>query len=238
MKTCETSPEQSSLTLDTSTSSAEASPVRTSASPDAERASRASARAYGQSMPVSLASFDPVSSLWKTSQLSLAGDLEPFSETWPRSGMMRSGTAYRLPPLVPATEEIASGLLPTPTASSYGTCQGGAAGRTGPVRPSLQTMAAKDLWPTPTASLGTNAGLVSPAKAREGGTLVEAVSARMWPTPAARDYRHPNSKPFSERGGGTKGEQLPNAAGGPLNPTWVEGLMGFPSGWTDVSGEG
>jgi DNA (cytosine-5)-methyltransferase 1 len=32
-------------------------------------------------------------------------------------------------------------LLPTPSASSYGTNQGGAAGRTGPVRESLETMA-------------------------------------------------------------------------------------------------
>lgn len=57
--------------------------------------------------------------------------------------------------------------------------------------------------------------------------------ARMWPTPAARDYRHPNGQPYSARGGGTKGEQLPNSVGGPLNPTWVEWLMRFPTGWTD-----
>lgn len=31
-----------------------------------------------------------------------------------------------------------------------------------------------------------------------------------WATPAARDYRHPNAVPLSERGGGKKGEQLPN----------------------------
>lgn len=52
------------------------------------------------------------------------------------------------------------------------------------------------------------------------------------PTPASRDYRSPNSKPYAERGGGKKGEQLPNAVGGSLNPTWVEWLMGFPPGWT------
>ncbi len=31
----------------------------------------------------------------------------------------------------------------------------------------------------------------------------------------------------------TSGDQLPNTVGGPLNPTWVEWLMGFPPGWTD-----
>jgi len=35
--------------------------------------------------------------------------------------------------------------------------------------------------------------------------------ARTWfPTPAARDYRTPNAKPYTERGGGSKGEQLQN----------------------------
>jgi hypothetical protein len=32
-----------------------------------------------------------------------------------------------------------------------------------------------------------------------------------WPTTAARDYRTPNLKTYAERGGGRKGEQLPNA---------------------------
>jgi hypothetical protein len=49
------------------------------------------------------------------------------------------------------TSEIASGLLPTLTAQSYGTNQGGAAGRVGKVRPSLDTMARQGLLPTLTA---------------------------------------------------------------------------------------
>ena len=36
--------------------------------------------------------------------------------------------------------------------------------------------------------------------------------ASAWATPAARDYRHANAKPWSERGGGKKGEQLNNQA--------------------------
>jgi hypothetical protein len=45
----------------------------------------------------------------------LVEGLTEFSETWPRSGMMRNGIAYQLPPLVPLTDETASGLWPTPT---------------------------------------------------------------------------------------------------------------------------
>lgn len=44
------------------------------------------------------------------------------------------------------------------------------------------------------------------------GVWVPMDLLRPWPTPAARDFRTSNSKPFAERGGGKKGEQLNNAA--------------------------
>ena len=49
------------------------------------------------------------------------------------------------------TSESDCSLLPTLTASSYGTNKGGAAGRSGPVRPSLQTMALTGMLSTLTA---------------------------------------------------------------------------------------
>jgi len=42
--------------------------------------------------------------------------------------------------------------------------------------------------------------------------LRDQVALAGWSTPAHRDWRHPNAKPYSERGGGRKGEQLPNQA--------------------------
>jgi hypothetical protein len=121
-------------------------------------------------------------------------------------------------------------LLPTLTASSYGSCQGGSAGRDGqPNRPSLQTMATRGLLPTLTVCGNYNkAGL----SAKSGDGLATALAKL--PTLAARDYRHPNAKSYAERGGGSKGGQLPNAVGGPLNPTWCEWFMGFPIGWTEL----
>ena len=69
-----------------------------------------------------LATYDQPSSSWRTSQVCLvallsnqADGLALFSETWPRSGIMRSGRSYQRPPLVPYTSESAYGLLPTPT---------------------------------------------------------------------------------------------------------------------------
>jgi hypothetical protein len=99
---------------------AAASPVRTSQSLEKAQALKALARDCGANTPELLAKYDPATSSWRTSQLCLDGELSVFSETWPRSGLMRNGTAYQLPPLVPLTDEIGSGLLPTP-----GTQEGG-----------------------------------------------------------------------------------------------------------------
>lgn len=67
----------------------------------------------------SLAKYDPGSSSWRTSQLCLVEGLERFSGTWPRSGMMLSGTAYPLPTLVPDNFGTEFGLWPTPNATAF-----------------------------------------------------------------------------------------------------------------------
>lgn len=50
------------------------------------------------------------------------------------------------------------------------------------------------------------------------------------PTPQARDYKGPSGR--STKTG--RAEDLPYALGGSPNPTFVEWLMGFPLGWTDL----
>jgi hypothetical protein len=50
--------------------------------------------------------------------------------------------------------------------------------------------------------------------------------ARLWPTPRA--FMHKDSA--TDRGKSNLGEVV----GGQLNPMWVEWLMGFPLGWTDL----
>lgn len=77
----------------------------------------------GPSSPVSLASLGPDGCWRKMYQgylaLTLDGSLEEFSETWPRSGMMRSGIVYQLQPLAPLTAEIGYSFLPTIGANEY-----------------------------------------------------------------------------------------------------------------------
>jgi DNA (cytosine-5)-methyltransferase 1 len=131
----------------------------------------------------------PDTSSWRTSQVCLDGDLATFSGTWPRSGMTRSGTAFRLSPSVPLTREIASGSWPTPTRSD-------ALGGPG------------------------NQG-------RQGGMNLRTAVV-CFPTPVADDTGHRTTH-YAQ--GGTA---LSMVAGGPLNPPWVEWLMGFPIGWTEL----
>lgn len=99
--------------------SAAVSHVRISPSRARALASLERAAAYGESTPALLANYDHATSSWRTSQHSLEGGLTEFSETWPRSGMTRNGTAYQLEPLVPHTFVTDSGLRPTPCASDW-----------------------------------------------------------------------------------------------------------------------
>ena len=82
------------------------------------------------------------------------------------------------------------------------------------------------VWPTPTVCGNYNR---KGASASSGDGLATAVLKCA--TPTARDWRSgkasqathdKNSRPLSEQ------------IGGSLNPTWVEWLMGWPLGWTDL----
>lgn len=99
-------------------SCAAASPARISAAPESESELEGSDPGYGESLRGLLANYDPATLSWKTLQCSLVlfddmpeslglPPLGSYLETWPRSGMTQSGTAYRLPPLVRHTKESA-----------------------------------------------------------------------------------------------------------------------------------
>jgi hypothetical protein len=101
-------------------SSAEASPAKTSVSLAVALALLEHDQGCGVSSRVSLASFDPVTSSWRTSQHCLSGELETFLETWPESGMTRSGRLYPRAPWVRHICDDECSLWPTPTASMDG----------------------------------------------------------------------------------------------------------------------
>lgn len=63
------------------------------------------------------AKWDHVSCSWRTPQCSFLEDLEQFSETWPRSGLMLRGVCYPLPTLERRTSGNEFGFWPTPVKS-------------------------------------------------------------------------------------------------------------------------
>jgi hypothetical protein len=81
------------------------------------------------------------------------------------------------------------------------------------------------LWPTPTVCGNYNR---KGASKTSGDGLATAVLK--WPTPTAHMAKETNAPSEHLRNTPT----LTAQAGGSLNPTWVEWLMGWPLGWTDL----
>jgi site-specific DNA-cytosine methylase len=103
-------------------------------------------------------------------------------------------------------------------------------------------MAARQLLPTPTVCGNHNR---KGASLTSGDGLATAVR-KLIPTPTAQDAKN-STLPPSQRGRDSipgeviKRQGLTNAievTGRQLNPEFVEALMGFPIGWTDVEADG
>ena len=104
----------------------------------------------------------------------------------------------------------------------------------------------KKMWPTPNArdwkdSMNSVPPSVGKTRGHSLGQKVASVELekKMLPTPAARDYKGQNSMKHLLEKPRHQG-QLPNrlkmmGVNGQLNPTWVEWLMGYPIGWTDLN---
>jgi len=193
--------------------------ARISASQERAPELMATVPGYGESTPELLASFDPDTSSWRTSQRCLVEGWTAFSETWPRSGTMQNGTAYRLQPLALLTDETASGLWPTPRAND--------AEKRGQIANDKRSglPAAAMYWPTPTAR-----------DYRSGSRSVEGWQKRLADSRGwqLNDVVARFPTPTANRRSGLQSHGV-NVILGLLNPMWVEWLMGFPAGWTALS---
>ena len=67
------------------------------------------------SQPRLIATWNPARGVWETTQTAICEHLEPYSQTWPTSGMTRAGVAYERPTPARLMDGSASSLLPTPT---------------------------------------------------------------------------------------------------------------------------
>ena len=120
---------------------------------------------------------------------------------------------FQLSPKMQSIDETESGLLATP-----------------------------EMWPTPTQDSVSE----RTKKYAQGGTPL-TMAVKMWPTPRASDGLRENMsmvthmKVAQREDGGfqtlhseiAKAEEVLDLSGS-LNPQWVEWLMGYPIGWTDL----
>ena len=208
--------------------------AKTSATLESGPESTESDLVCGRNMPESFALFDPDSSSWKTSQRCLFGGLIEFSATWPRAGMTRSGIAFRLRPLVRLTDATAFSSWPTPRAADCqrGPDYGGTPGHEG----GGNLLGAVKMLPTPRASDADRGGRGDLIQAVRGNTNRHFANPAKTAceTPSSRDWKGMSAASWRSRTSGDTTPTLPDQVGGQLNPDWVEWLMGFPIGWTDL----
>jgi len=159
---------------------------------------------------------------WKTSQPSLFEESEKYSEKWPRSAVVItrrtskgwSTTVSQLPCLARRTDGIASSYWLTPTATQ--------------------------IPPTKERRKKRIAYRKSIGRKDVAGCLVEQVmTPKLWPTPTSRDYKDSGdwkklAKYAHKKRLGCSVAESDKVSGG-LNPTWIEWLMGFPEGWTELN---
>lgn len=185
----------------------------------------------------------PVGSLVRMLLASSAWSSTVCYLTWKASATPAKRLLFRLVPSMPRTDETVAPLWPTMTA--FEATGGNLVGKEykDGSRHALKLTQAVALWPTPSASdcgrTAINPILTSNGTIRHrnksGGqsyARLDAVAA-MFPTPTARDFKSPDMNPNSQRF--SQKTELPSVIGGQLNPTWVEWLMGFPLGWTDLN---
>jgi len=211
-----------------------------------------SAAGCGEKWRASFTKYNPDSCSWKTHQCSLVEDLESFSETWPQWGLMRDGECWEQRTLEQTIRGTEYGLLenkwPTP-------CLPGNGGTNGKAKMKKMLM---EKWPTPaTKGYGYAAegmvgnligkieqGVITKLEAEQMLSLPHLENHRTWkkkfPTPQASDNRDRGnmSNPSIQRrvaiGKQVMLSQSVHPTSGALNPTWVEWLMGWPLGWTDL----
>ena len=182
--------------------------ARTSAPPERAQESTENAPACGDRWRELSVRYDRDSSSWRTHRSLWDEDLSACSLTLPKWGLMLDGVLSELLTLERPTAANDAGLWPTPTVPNGG-----------------RSCAHVTDWRGRTAY--------------HNGKKVQVGlehAARYWPTPTVNDSKNCTLPPSQVKHDNIPGALLRDGekAGGQLNPTWVEWLMGWPLGWTDL----
>lgn len=188
----------------------------------------------GPASSKSFATFDRPTSSWRTAPRSGNRPSPSFCGTFPAQGSMRNGTCFRRSKrAIPTSANASSCLLPTPT----GLGNNNRAELSEKAGDGLAT-ALRKMLPTPLARDARRFAGAACLR-REGTQPLAVIVGRLLPTPtssmlttadmeqaryAGNDPARPTYREARDR----------NALSGALNPRFVEWMMGFPPGWTQV----
>ena len=162
---------------------------------------------YGHGFETPLATYSPDTQSWKTSEaISLWGEQQLLLNL-PKSGMTRNGVLFQQPDWVRPIDATELSFWPTPRAS---------------------------------AAMADSPEAILRNLQKKGYKSKLEQAVQMWPTPRAAQAEVRNHTIYARAFGKPQNlenriaQREPTAIGGKLNPTWVEWLMGFPIGWTDL----
>ena len=211
-----------------------ASRARTSAQPGKAQGSTESEAGFGEKWRELSVKYDPDSCSWKTHRCLWDEDLSACSLTLPKWGLMRSGVLLERMTLALAIAANDAGLWRTPTVGMLNADRAKDPEYTARKEAKGQTITLADqvknprMWPTPLATDGSKGG---PNQKGGKGDLRLSSAVHQFPTPTAT-----NTTAHHMRGADNGKEREARSYGetGQLNPNWVEWLMGWPLGWTDL----
>jgi hypothetical protein len=166
---------------------------------------------YGPSVSEPYAFFDPDTHSLRMCEGTLVLGFPEYSQTLPVSGSMQSGRLFQQLRLVHHTKETGYSLWPTPRANQAMASKITPEIAWNPKRKNnLETAVGRSLWPTMTCH-GENTATTNQSHVK----------------------RMAQGMKYSSRLSQAVAITNPNDVGY-LNPLWVEWLMGFPPGWTDL----
>ena len=174
--------------------------------------------------------------------------------TWKASATPAKRLLFRLVPSTPRTEGTGSQLWATPNTMDHlpqrspeslkRQAETSRKGRTRPANLREQVcVETVKMWPTPTAR--DCKGANSMEHLSTGNHIAQlANTVMLFPTPTTGagmcggTGNYQQLKTLEQNGVISEEERRSMAAGngGQLNPTWVEAMMGFPAGWTELEG--
>ena len=172
-------------------------------------------------------------SLWASTRCFLTWQTKPITQS--------KHFILELYPSMPHIEECDFGLSqemwPTPIASTGGPYKNHKGDEKKIPSSGNPLATAVAMWPTPNASDSKQANMKDGHDIKKG--YLRGV-VKMYPTPTASLEKHSTKKAYWENRI-QKGRQediqmrvYKETGSGSLNPQWVEWLMGYPEGWTDL----